>query len=68
MSAYQLEAVNLVHSCQYMLPPDPVNLNIISNTDNLVSREVLKSGSGREPCSVLVPDKFGFFLPETAVT
>ena len=45
----QLEAINLVHDLSFLLPPNPVNFNIIVNTDNLSSQQVLKSGCGKDP-------------------
>ena len=45
----QLEAFNLVHAILTLLPPDPVNFNIIVNMDSLVMQQVLSSGTGRDP-------------------
>ena len=42
----QLEALNLVHALLYLITPNPSDFNMIINTDNLVSKQMLSLGMG----------------------
>ena len=45
----QLEALNLVHTVTFLLPPRPHRYTVNVSTDNLPSQQVLDSGKGRDP-------------------
>ena len=67
MAITQLEALNLVHALTYILPHNLHEYNILINTDNMASQQVLHSGKGHDPtlcaCSRplwLLPAKFNF--------
>lgn len=47
-SIAQLEALNLVTALKALSPPVPAHYDIIVNTDNITSQQVLESGSGKD--------------------
>ena len=44
----QLEALNVIHALTLLMPSQPQNYDIIINTDNMATMQVLNAGTGRD--------------------
>ena len=54
-----LEALNLIHAVTLLMPDDPLNYDIVVNTDNMNSQQILSHGSGKDRilCACACRDK-----------